>query len=92
MKPNIDIINREIDNYDHIYIYPLSGKAWVAYGQSAINLHLLLPNINYRKQPNKEHIEVMTVDQASLDSLLGKVLVKEQTSEMITLPLPEGIF
>ena len=70
------IQSREAMNRFYIYLYPRhKGKAWIAYGQSALNLHLLLPHICFLSK----HIEgvhqilpTIIIPQLSLDFLIEK--------------------
>lgn len=70
------VLTREADNKHHIYLYPrCNGKAWVAYEQSAHNLHLLMPHINllHRKVESvPKPLFTLIVPQLSLDVLIEK--------------------
>ena len=68
------VLNRETDNRNDIFLYPRhEGKAWVAYEQSAHNLHLLMPCIPLSHRRIKDVplvVTMITVPQLSLDFLI----------------------
>lgn len=47
MNPRLEhILRKESDNVDRIYLFPQpSGEEWFAYGQSAVNLRSLVPEV-----------------------------------------------
>lgn len=70
------VLSREADNKHHIYLYPrYNGRVWTAYGQSAHNLHLLMPHIRILQQKIEgipQPLDTLVVPQLSLEFLLEK--------------------
>lgn len=71
-----EILNREVSNRHYIYLYPRhNGKAWVAYEQSARNLHQLVPHIKHfcrRLDGTSRFVTTLVIPQYSLDYLTEK--------------------
>lgn len=89
MKPNPKIITMERTNEKYVYLYSYGDKAWIAYGRSAVHLHLLLPHISFKRPSSSECGEVMVVDRLSIAWLLEKHSPEIQTTFEIVLRVPE---
>lgn len=87
------ILIKEAANKHQIYLYPYHRTAWIAYEQSARNLHRLLPNISVVERCMKDipfPLTVMVIPQLSLDFLQEKAIdiykIDGECNMMICLP------
>lgn len=89
MTDFLEILNREADNTDHIYLYP-EGEYWYAYEQSACRLKQIIWDCRIRKVINHTYEVVLIcvqINRKQLDNELEEIMYSRPNSR-----LPDGCF
>lgn len=89
MTDFLEILNREADNTDHIYLYP-EGEYWYAYEQSACRLKQIIWDCHIQKVINHTNEVVLIcvqINRKQLDNELEERMYSRPDSH-----LPDGCF